>query len=96
MTVTRALGTPDEAVLETNAYDGNGNKTLATDAEGKKTRFEYDAANRLHAREDGFESPDAAVTTFAYDKAGNLLRGARRPGSGSRRALVRRSAPTTS
>jgi RHS repeat-associated protein len=72
-TVTRALGTPDEAVLERNTYDGNGNKTLATDAEGKKTRFEYDAANRLKAREDGFESPDAAVTTFVYDKASNLL-----------------------
>jgi RHS repeat-associated protein len=73
VSVTRAVGTPDEAVLETNGYDGNGNKTLAADAEGKKTRFEYDAANRLIAREDGFETTDAAVTSFRYDNVGNLL-----------------------
>ena len=73
VTVTRAVGEPEAAVLETNAYDPNGNKTLATDAEGRKTRFEYDAANRLKAREDGFETADAAITTLVYDKAGNLL-----------------------
>ena len=73
VTVTRAPGTPEEAVLETNAYDPNGNKTLATDAEGRKTRFDYDAANRLSAREDGFQSVDAATTTFVYDKAGSQL-----------------------
>ena len=73
LSVTRAAGTPDEASLEKNVYDGAGNKTLATDAEGKKTRFDYDAANRLEAREDGFESADANVTSFVYDKAGNVL-----------------------
>ena len=74
VSVTRAFGTPEEAVLEKNVYDSSGNKTLATDAEGKKARFEYDAASRLKLREDGFESANAAVTTFPlYDKAGNLL-----------------------
>ena len=74
VSVTRAFGTPEAAVLERNVYDPSGNKTLATDAEGKKARFEYDAANRLTLREDGFESASASVTTFPlYDKAGNLL-----------------------
>src|SRR6185295_11052677 len=62
-----------EAVLETNQYDGNGNKVLATDAEGRKTRFQYDAANRLAAREDGYQSVDTAITTFVHDKAGSVL-----------------------
>src|SRR4029453_14087009 len=61
VSVTRALGTSDEAGLETNQYDGNGNKGLATDAESRKTRFAYDAANRLAAREDGYQSVDAAI-----------------------------------
>ncbi len=69
---TRAVGTADEAILERNSYDGNGNKTSATDAEGKTTRFAYDAANRLSARTDGFGTDDAATTTYAYDTAGNL------------------------
>ena len=37
----------DEAVVETNTYDGNGNSVSQTDAEGRETRFAYDAANRL-------------------------------------------------
>ena len=69
--VTRAVGTADESVLETNAYDSNSNKTLQTDAEGGKTRFDYDPANRLKSRTDGFETAEAAATTFQYDKAGN-------------------------
>jgi len=73
VTVTRAVGAPEAAVLETNAYDPNGNKVQTIDAEGRKTRFEYDAANRLSAREDGFESPEASRTIFVYDKTGNLL-----------------------
>jgi RHS repeat-associated protein len=71
VSVTRAVGTDDEAVLETNAYDGSGNKTLARDAEGRKTRFDYDAADRLGTRIDGFESAAAATTRFGYDNAGN-------------------------
>src|SRR5262245_6538703 len=58
--------------LEQNAYDGNGNKTLATDAEGKKTKFEFDAANRLRNKIAGFGSPEVAVTSYQYDAASNL------------------------
>src|SRR5262249_19413100 len=34
---------------------------------------EYDAANRLKGREDGFGSEDAAIATFVDDKVGNVL-----------------------
>ncbi len=66
VSVTRAGVT-----LETNGYDGNGNKVSAKDAEGKETHFAYDAANRLSGRIDGFGSAVAATTTFSYDKNGN-------------------------
>ncbi len=67
LTVTR-----DGVAMETNSYDGNGNKVLGADGEGKQTRFEYDAANRLRARTMGFGSPAASTVTLQYDKAGNL------------------------
>jgi RHS repeat-associated protein len=66
-TVTRA-----GVLLERNEYDGNGNKILAVDGEGRQTKFEYDKANRLLARIDGFGSPEAAVTSFHYDPNGNV------------------------
>jgi RHS repeat-associated protein len=71
--VTRAVGTPDEAAVESNTWDGNGNKETAIDAEDRVTRFAYDAANRLGSRTDAFGTPDAATTTFAYDGVGNVL-----------------------
>ena len=73
VSVTRALGEPEEATLERNTYDGVGNKETQTDAEGRVTRFVYDAANRLASRTDGFGTDDAATTTFVYDKVGNTL-----------------------
>ena len=73
VSVTRAVGTPDEATLETNEYDGNSNQELTTDAEGRQTRFAYDAANRLEERTDGLGTPVAAVTRFRYDGVGNVL-----------------------
>ncbi len=60
-------------VLERHEYDENGNRVLSTDAKGNKTRFEYDGANRLVARTDGFESLLETTTTFKYDMVGNLL-----------------------
>ena len=71
--VTRAVGTQDEAAVERNTWDGNGNKETAIDAEDRVTRFTYDAANRLESRTDGSSTPDAATTTFVYDGVGNLL-----------------------
>jgi RHS repeat-associated protein len=64
-TVTR------EGVLqESNGYDGNGNKVLASDGEGRKTQFVYDESNRLKQRTDGFESPAASITTLVLFKDG--------------------------
>jgi len=66
-TVTRGT-----VVLETNTYDADGNKILAVDAEGRKTQFVYDFANRLIERMDGYESAEAATTTFRVDANGNV------------------------
>ena len=59
--------------LEEHEYDGNNNRTQSTDANGNVTLFDYDGANRLTARTDGFDSEDQTTTTFTYDKVGNLL-----------------------
>jgi YD repeat-containing protein len=66
-TVTRA-----GIVVERNQYDGNGNRTETTDGEGKRTLFQYDAANRLSDRTEGAGSAEAATTHFEYDENGNL------------------------
>ena len=59
--------------LERHEYDANNNRVLSFDGEGNRTRFEYDGANRMTARTDGFESALATITTFEYDNVGNLL-----------------------
>ena len=73
VSVTRALGTPDEAVVETSTWDGNGNRETQADAEGRTTRFRYDAANRLSSRTDGEGTAEEATTTFVSDGVGNVL-----------------------
>ena len=70
-TVNASTGAVTGIVLETHVYDGNGNKTSTKDAEGKETRFTYDAANRVASRIDGYGTPEAATLTYAYDKNGN-------------------------
>lgn len=62
-----------EVVLEEDLYDEDGNKVLAIDAEGNKTKFAYDRAGRLSEKVEDFGSPVEVVTAYAYDKAGNLL-----------------------
>jgi RHS repeat-associated protein len=69
--ITRAVGQPEEAVLERNLYDGNGNKTRALDAEGRRTDFGYDGANRLRSRIEGVGTPDLSTTQYEYDRSGN-------------------------
>ena len=60
------------------AYDSAGNVTESTDAEGRLTRFAYDALNRLtkvSAATHSFADPlcgTAGVTCYDYDSAGNL------------------------
>jgi YD repeat-containing protein len=59
-------------VLEEHAYDGNGNRVSSKDGAGREARFEYDAANRMVVRTDGFGSAEAAATTFEHDRDGNV------------------------
>jgi RHS repeat-associated protein len=73
LTITEAAGAAEEAVVERNTWDGNGNRETQTDGEGHVTRFLYDAANRVSSRTDGFGTAAAATTTYVYDKVGNLL-----------------------
>ncbi len=56
---------------ETNTWDGNGNRTSQTDAEGKRTEFTYDGANRLVRRTDGVGTAAEASVEYRYDGNGN-------------------------
>jgi RHS repeat-associated protein len=64
--------TRDGTLLERNSYDGVGNKVLAEDADGTKTSFEYDPANRLQSQVAGFGSSPQSTTTFKHDENGNV------------------------
>ncbi|MGK5070708.1 RHS repeat-associated core domain-containing protein [Janthinobacterium sp. RT4P48] len=72
-TVLDSLGRPYTGLgnngqrLETR-YDKNGNVTSSTDAQGRITSYEYDAANRLERT----TAPDGGVTVMDYDSRGNL------------------------
>jgi len=71
--ITEAQGAAEEALVERNTWDANGNRETQKDGEGHVTRFVYDAANRGLSRTDGFGTAVAATTSYVYDKAGNLL-----------------------
>ena len=60
-------------VLETHTWDGNGNRTSQTDAEGSRRGFEYDGANRLTLRTDGVGTPVQASIEYRYDANGNRV-----------------------
>lgn len=68
----------EEIELEANRWDNLGNKVEATDAGASdvrhRTRFKYDAANRLSERVDGFESGAEQSTKYEYDLNGNLIK----------------------
>ena len=71
--VTEAQGAAEEALVERNTWDGNGNRETQRDAEGQTTRFLYDAANRVSSRTDGHGTAAATTTSYVYDKAGNVI-----------------------
>ncbi|HEX5683819.1 MAG TPA: RHS repeat-associated core domain-containing protein [Ideonella sp.] len=48
--------------------DGNGNVLTRTDVEGRTTKYEYDAQNRL----DKLIQPDTGIVDYVYDKEGRL------------------------
>lgn len=66
-------------VTENMAYDGNGRLTRSKDANGTITDYTYHvrgwlASKRIRANASGNPSPNDAITTYAYDDAGNTTR----------------------
>ena len=57
-------------MLESNQYDGNGNRIFTTDARGHTTGFEYDERNLLRSE----NRPLAAITRFVLDDFGDRIR----------------------
>lgn len=60
--------------LETVEWDGNSNRTAQTDAEGSRTEFVFDGANRLVLRTDGTGTAAASSIEYRYDANGNTIR----------------------
>ncbi len=72
-------GTPGVGceTVERNEFDGSGNKVLTADGREHKTRFEYDGANRLVAREEAYEAvlpADTTVIRFELDNGGRVTK----------------------
>lgn len=55
-------------------YDGVGNLTAATDANGHTTRWTYDAASTITQQVEPVDASTSITTTFGYDAAGNRTR----------------------
>ncbi|MFE9442430.1 LamG-like jellyroll fold domain-containing protein [Streptomyces sp. NPDC006602] len=55
-------------------YDGVGNLTAATDANGHTTRWTYDAAGTITQQVEPVDAATSITTTFGYDAAGNRTR----------------------
>ena len=71
-------GQTDDQPVQHLAYDENDNLVLMTDAEGYRTQYQYDAANRLveikQERPDGPGGLQAhLITSYTYDGNGNRL-----------------------
>ncbi|MFC3572807.1 LamG-like jellyroll fold domain-containing protein [Streptomyces yaanensis] len=55
-------------------YDGVGNMTAATDANGHTSQFTYDAAGTITQETQPVDATTSITTTFGYDQAGNRTR----------------------
>ena len=62
-----------EILLEAYDYDADNNEVALVDAQGNTTVQAFDAANRKVAMTAGAGTPDAATTTWTYDRVGNML-----------------------
>ncbi|MFI7385966.1 LamG-like jellyroll fold domain-containing protein [Streptomyces sp. NPDC049813] len=57
-----------------NQFDGVGNLTAATDANGHTTRWTYDAAGTITQQVEPVDATTSITTSFGYDAAGNKTR----------------------
>ncbi|GAA2882278.1 hypothetical protein GCM10010524_13610 [Streptomyces mexicanus] len=74
-TVTRAFDANGTQLWETSqTYDGVGNMTAATDANGHTSHFTYDAAGTVTQEIQPVDASTSITTTFGYDAAGNRTR----------------------
>ena len=80
-TVTDAAGTT------TNSYDNTDRLFETTDARGVKTRFTYDAANRVLTRVEDFGGL-AITTAYAYDAKGQQTQVTEASGTAQQRITV--------
>src|SRR5262249_58258306 len=70
--LTSEYGSATITQAETD-YDGNGNTVEVRDANGNRTTFTYDSADRRATMTEGAGSTVAASTTDARDGDGNVL-----------------------
>ncbi|MDF3301636.1 LamG-like jellyroll fold domain-containing protein [Streptomyces tropicalis] len=74
-TATRSYDVLGNKIWETSqAYDGVGNMTAATDANGHTSHFTYDAAGTITQEIQPVDASTSITTTFGYDAAGNRTR----------------------
>ncbi|MFI5973000.1 LamG-like jellyroll fold domain-containing protein [Streptomyces sp. NPDC051452] len=74
-TATRSYDPSGTKLWETSqAYDGVGNMTAATDANGHTSHFTYDAAGTITQEIQPVDAATSITTTFGYDAAGNRTR----------------------
>ncbi|MET8243117.1 LamG-like jellyroll fold domain-containing protein [Streptomyces sp. NPDC005202] len=74
-TATRSYDASGTELWETSqTYDGVGNMTSTTDANGHTSRFTYDAAGTITQEIQPVDASTSITTTFGYDAAGNRTR----------------------
>ncbi|MET7380234.1 LamG-like jellyroll fold domain-containing protein [Streptomyces sp. NPDC005526] len=74
-TATKSYDASGTKLWETSqAYDGVGNMTAATDAGGHTSRFTYDAAGTITQEIQPVDASTSITTTFGYDASGNRTR----------------------
>src|SRR5262249_13090869 len=71
--LAQQYGTDTVVLVQLKQYDGNDNLTLTVDAQGNKTQFDYDGADRKAHMVEGLGSAVEATTTYTYDKVGDLV-----------------------
>jgi YD repeat-containing protein len=64
---------PTDTVQTTNVYDSDGRLSDSYDGLGIRTRYQYNALDRLVTKTEAYGTSDAAVTVYQYSSAGHLV-----------------------